>query len=104
MIGTLVRRSLGRARSLLLSLATLLALFQTLVVAGASYVEQHQGFSALAAILPPFAQGMMTGVFSSFGAMVTFGYFHPVVVIVFVGIRKVPFARLRRAPLPAPPS
>jgi ABC-2 type transport system permease protein len=81
----LLRRSFGRARGLLLPLGAVLTLFQVLVVAAAAYVAQHQGFSSLLAFLPPFVQQAMGGVFSSFGAMVAFGYFHPVVIVVFVG-------------------
>jgi len=84
-IVALLRRSFGRARGLLLPLAAVLTVFQILVVSAAAYVEQHQGFSSLLAFLPPFVQQAMGGVFSSFGAMVAFGYFHPVVITVFVG-------------------
>jgi ABC-type transport system involved in multi-copper enzyme maturation permease subunit len=81
----LLRRSFGRARGLLLPLAAVLTLFQILVVSAAAYVAQREGFSSLLALLPPFMQQAVGGVFSSFGAMVAFGYFHPVVITVFVG-------------------
>jgi ABC-2 type transport system permease protein len=86
MIVALLRRSIRRARGLLLALTAVLTAFQVLVVAAAAYLDQHRGFSSLAAFLPPFVQQALGGVFSSFGAMVSFGYFHPIVVIVFVGV------------------
>jgi ABC-2 type transport system permease protein len=85
-LGALLGRSLARARALLLALAAVLVLFQVLVVVAAAYLEEQQGFSSFVAVLPPIAQQMMGGVFSSFGAMVAFGYFHPIVIFVFVGL------------------
>lgn len=82
----LLRRSFARARRLLGALAAVLVLFQVLVVLAAAYLEEQQGFSGIVAMLPPFAQQMMGGVFSSFAAMVAFGYFHPIVITVFVGL------------------
>jgi ABC-2 type transport system permease protein len=82
----LVRRSLRRARGLLIALAAVLSLFQVLIVLAASYVSQERGFAQMTVILPPIVQQMLGGILSSFGAMVAFGYFHPIVIIVFVGV------------------
>jgi ABC-type transport system involved in multi-copper enzyme maturation permease subunit len=82
----LLGRSFRRSRWLLASLAGVLALFQVLVVLAASYLQEQQGFSQIVAVLPVMAQQFLGGIFSSFGAMVAVGYFHPVVVIAFVGV------------------
>ncbi|MBI2221841.1 MAG: ABC transporter permease subunit [Acidobacteria bacterium] len=86
MLLALLHRSFRRARALLMALAAVLAAFQVLVVLAAGYLHQQGGFSQVVALLPPMAQQLMGGVFSSFGSMVAFGYFHPVVIIVMVGL------------------
>lgn len=86
MLGALLGRSFARARGLLVALAAVLAVFQVLVVLAAAYMREQGGFSQFVALLPPVAQQMMGGIFSSFGSMIAFGYFHPVVIIVFVGV------------------
>jgi len=85
-LGALVRRSFARARGLLLTLAGVLVLFEILVVIAAVYLHERGAFTQIIAFLPFMAQQMLGGVFSSFAGMVAFGYFHPVVVIVFVGM------------------
>jgi beta-exotoxin I transport system permease protein len=80
----LLQRSFGRARVLLLPLAAVLVLFQVLIVSVARYLRDSGAFSQLLAFLPPFVQQLAGGVFSGFGSMVAFGFFHPVVIIVFV--------------------
>jgi ABC-type transport system involved in multi-copper enzyme maturation permease subunit len=69
-----------------LSLASVLVTFQVLVVVAASYLQEQQGFSQVVAMLPVLAQQFFGAFLSSFTGMVAFGYWHPVVVIVFVGI------------------
>jgi hypothetical protein len=86
MFAALLHRSLRRARGLLFALAAVLAVFQMLIVLAASYVQEQQGFSQMIAVLPPMMQQMAGGIFSSFGATVAFGYFHPIVIVVFVGL------------------
>ncbi len=86
MIAALLGRSFRRSRALLLSLAVVLVVFQVLVVIAAEYLQEQRGFLQIVALLPPLAQQFMGGVFSSFAGMVAFGYFHPVVVIAFVGL------------------
>jgi beta-exotoxin I transport system permease protein len=85
-LAALVGRSLRRSRGLLLSLAGVLTLFQVLVVLSASYLREQQGLSQVVALLPVLAQQLVGGFFQSFGGMVGFGYFHPVVIIAFVGV------------------
>ncbi|HSL21404.1 MAG TPA: hypothetical protein VK886_07710 [Vicinamibacterales bacterium] len=86
MMLALLGRSFARARGLLVALAAVLVMFQVLVVVAATYVRAQKGFSQFLALLPPMAQQVMGGIFSSFGSMVAFGYFHPVVIMVFVGL------------------
>ena len=86
MMRALLARSFRRARALLVALAAVLMLFQVLVVTAAQYLQEQQGFAQIVAILPALAQQFMGSIFSSFAAMVAFGYFHPVVIIVFVGL------------------
>ncbi|MGE5813266.1 MAG: ABC transporter permease subunit [Acidobacteriota bacterium] len=83
---TLVGRSFRRSRGLLMSLAAVLAIFQVLVVVAASYLREQQGFSQVVALLPVIAQQFFGALLSSFTGMVAFGYWHPVVVIAFVGV------------------
>lgn len=86
MIKALLHRSFRRSRGLLIALAAVLVVFQVLVVIAASTLEEQGSFTRMVALLPPFVQQALGGVFSSFASMVAFGYFHPVVVIVFGGL------------------
>ena len=79
-------RSFRRSSGLLVSLAGVLVIFQVLVVVAASYLREQQGFSQLVALLPVVAQQFFGAFLSSFTGMVAFGYWHPVVVIAFVGV------------------
>jgi hypothetical protein len=85
MIAALLYRSFSRARGLLVALTAVLVAFQVLVVVAATYLAERGGFSQFLALLPAFVQQMAGAVFSSFASMVAFGYFHPVVIITFVG-------------------
>jgi ABC-2 type transport system permease protein len=82
----LIRRSFGRSRGLLVSFAAVLASFQVLVAIAGSYLQQQQAFSQIVAMLPPIAQQFFGAFLSSFTGMVAFGYWHPVVIIAFVGV------------------
>lgn len=82
----LVFRSLRRSRGLLISLGGVLATFQVLVVIAASYLREQRVFSQVVAMLPPFAQQFFGAFLTSYTGMVAFGYWHPVVVIAFVGV------------------
>lgn len=86
MLSTLVARSIGRSRALLVALAGVLVLFQVFLVIAAAYFEESRAFSQIAAFLPMAVQQMVgAAVFASFKGFVSFGYFHPIVVITFVG-------------------
>lgn len=82
----LVFRSFRRSRGLLISLGGVLAIFQVLVVNAASYLQEQQMLSQVLAMLPVLAQQLFGAFLSSFTGMVAFGYWHPVVVIAFVGV------------------
>lgn len=85
MLPALVGRSLGRARGLLGALAALLCGFQFLIVLIAAEVQRAQAFSALAALLPAFFQSLVGGLmFGSFAGLTSFGFVHPIVVLVLV--------------------
>lgn len=88
-LGALVSRSLRRSGGLLISLAAVLAVFQVLVVVAAAYLREQQVFSQVVALIPVFAQQFFGAFLSSFTGMVAFGYWHPVVVIAFVGLAVV---------------
>ncbi|HEY7284318.1 MAG TPA: hypothetical protein VH497_02665 [Vicinamibacterales bacterium] len=83
----LAGHSLRRIRGAALGTALLLGAFQFLLTQVANYLLSRQAFSALSALLPAFVQNMMgpSGLaFASFTGIVTFGYFHPVVIATLV--------------------
>jgi beta-exotoxin I transport system permease protein len=84
-LSALIGRSFGRASGLVASLSIVLMTFQVMVVLAATYLRETEGFSQLIGALPAFVQQMTGPIFASFGSMAAFGFFHPVVVIVFVG-------------------
>jgi hypothetical protein len=80
----LVRRSIGRTPGVLAGLAALLTAMQLLFVIVAASQQQSQSFNLLARLAPAFVQrqfGSALPMFLSFGGLVTFGFFHPVVVL-----------------------
>lgn len=80
----LVQRSIGRVVGLLAGLAAVLAGLQWILVLVAAQQEQSQSFDLIAKLAPAFVQrqfGSMMPAFLSFGGLITFGYFHPVVVL-----------------------
>jgi ABC-type transport system involved in multi-copper enzyme maturation permease subunit len=85
MLSALVVRSLARAKGLLIALAALLCGFQVLVIVGAREIYRGQMFTQLASLIPSGLQQMAGGlVFTSFTGLASFGFFHPVVILVFV--------------------
>ncbi len=81
---SLLRRSLARVAGLLAGLAVLLAGLQLLLVIVAASQEESQSFDLISRLAPAFVQrqfGTTLPAFFSFGGLVTFGYFHPVVVL-----------------------
>jgi ABC-2 type transport system permease protein len=84
MLAALVGRSVARTRGVLIGVAVLLAVFQVALVLQAASYEENQTFEALGRMVPGFIQRWLgEGMFAlgSFGGIVSFGYFHPVVVL-----------------------
>ncbi|PYR76532.1 MAG: hypothetical protein DMF86_11860 [Acidobacteria bacterium] len=82
---TVLGRSLARSRALFFGLACVLGGFQFLLVIMAGEVHQSQAFSQLTALVPPMIQQALGGLaFTSFPALVSFGYSHPIVVLALV--------------------
>lgn len=85
MLTALLEQSIGRARGFLLGLVVLLCGFQFLIVIVAREVQRSQAFAALTALVPGAVQQMTGGlVFGSFSGLASFGFFHPIVVLVLV--------------------
>jgi len=80
---TLVGRSVARIRGTLLGVTGLVSAFQVaLVLQAASYDQQM--FETLGRMTPAFIQrwlGENIAAFASFGGIIGFGYFHPVVIL-----------------------
>ncbi|HWR97540.1 MAG TPA: ABC transporter permease subunit [Candidatus Methanoperedens sp.] len=86
---TLLRHSLGGLRGLLLALAAVVALFQTLLVRVARALEASAGFGGVAALVPPFLRQLAgEALFSllSFPGIVCLGYFHPMIIAALCGM------------------
>jgi ABC-type transport system involved in multi-copper enzyme maturation permease subunit len=80
----LVGRSVTRVRGVLIGVAALLAAFQVALVLQAASYEQQQMYETIARMTPGFIQrwlGENIVALASFGGIVAFGYFHPVVVL-----------------------
>ena len=85
MLAALTARSVARAKGLLIALAALLCGFQVLVIVSAREIYRGQMFAELASLIPSGLQQMAGGlVFTSFTGLASFGFFHPVVILVFV--------------------
>jgi ABC-type transport system involved in multi-copper enzyme maturation permease subunit len=77
-------RSIAQARYLLAGSILLLAGFQFVVVGQAAALQQSQGFGRVAELLPSFLQrglGQQALLLATFQGIVSFGYFHPVIVV-----------------------
>jgi ABC-type transport system involved in multi-copper enzyme maturation permease subunit len=84
-LAALAARSVARAKGLLIALAGLLCAFQVLVIVSAREIYRGQMFTQLASLIPSGLQQMAGGlVFTSFTGLASFGFFHPVVILVFV--------------------
>jgi ABC-2 type transport system permease protein len=79
----LVARSLARGRRVFGAASAILAAFQVLLVVIASTFQQTRSFDLLSALMPMGVQQSLPGalMLASFAGMVTFGYFHPIVVL-----------------------
>lgn len=85
MLAALVLRSVTRARGVLIGVAVLLAMFQAALVLQAVSLHEQQSFEAAGRMVPAFIQrwlGDRMFALGSFGGVVSFGYFHPVIVLV----------------------
>jgi hypothetical protein len=83
-VTALVRRSVRQSRYVLAPCLLLLAVFQLILVAQAASIEATRSFESMAALIPAFLQRGMGGnvmVLASFKGTVTFGYFHPVIIV-----------------------
>jgi ABC-2 type transport system permease protein len=86
-VPTLVARSLARGRRVFTAVPAILAGFQVLLVLVASSFLQARSFDLVSALMPMGVQqafGPGALMLASFGGIVTFGYFHPIVVLAVV--------------------
>ena len=82
MLGRLTARTLWRHKWLVAGMASVFNGFQVLMVAIAANLQREGLFSQLASIVPANVQAAFGGnVIASFGGLVAFGFFHPVVVL-----------------------
>jgi hypothetical protein len=82
----LVRRSFARIAGLVFGVAMLLASLQFALVIVAALQEESKSFDLIAQLAPSFVQrqfGSSFSLFLSFGGLATFGYFHPVIMLLF---------------------
>jgi ABC-type transport system involved in multi-copper enzyme maturation permease subunit len=85
----LVGHSLRRAGAVVAGLALLLAGFEFLLTQVAGYFLRQSAFSQLSTLMPDFirsALGPSSLAFMSFSGIVSFGYFHPIVIAAAVGL------------------
>jgi ABC-type transport system involved in multi-copper enzyme maturation permease subunit len=80
----LVLRSLGRVKLLSGSLALVLIGLQLSIIAAASTFVNGGNFARLAELAPSFVMQTMGPALTSFSGMVTFAYFDPLIVMLFV--------------------
>jgi hypothetical protein len=87
MLIALVTRSLERARALIAALVVVMCGFQVVLAILASEMARTNTFSLLTTLMPTAVQNLAGGmVFGTFGGFAAFGFFHPVVVLVFCGM------------------
>jgi ABC-type transport system involved in multi-copper enzyme maturation permease subunit len=87
MLKALVRRSFARSWRGVAAVVLVLSAFQIAAVLIASSLTRSRTFSQLAAIVPAFigdAVGGTAQMVASFGGVVGFGFFHPVVLLALV--------------------
>jgi ABC-type transport system involved in multi-copper enzyme maturation permease subunit len=80
----LLALSLKRARTLLVAMGLLLALFQVLLVAVAREIDRSGAFEQLASLLPPFVRALLGPSLASvmsFSGIVCLGYFDTGIII-----------------------
>jgi ABC-2 type transport system permease protein len=85
----LVARSLARGTRVFAAVAAILTGFQVLLVLVATSFQTTRSFELLSALMPISVQqtlGPGTLMLASFAGMVTFGYFHPIVVLAVIQV------------------
>jgi hypothetical protein len=86
---TLAAHSLRRIRAVVAGMAIVLGAFQFLLTQVASYLWRSGGFGLMPSLVPDFLRQMAGPSmlqFMSFEGVVSFGYFHPVVVAAHLGL------------------
>lgn len=86
---TLVVYSLRRARTLVVAMAVLLAVFQVLLIVVAGSIQSSGSFEQLGELMPPFIRQMLGSSFISllsFSGIVSLGYYHLAVMGSLVGL------------------
>jgi ABC-2 type transport system permease protein len=85
----LVARSLARGVRVFAAVAAILAGFQVLLVLVATTFQETRSFELLTGLMPMSVQqsfGPGALMLASFAGMVTFGYFHPIVVLAVIQV------------------
>jgi ABC-type transport system involved in multi-copper enzyme maturation permease subunit len=82
MLARLTTRTLARHKGLIAGMASVLAGFQVVLVVIGANLQREGLFAQLSAIIPVSVQGAFGGAtLASYGGLVAFGFFHPVVVL-----------------------
>ncbi|HZR25650.1 MAG TPA: hypothetical protein VFA59_18780 [Vicinamibacterales bacterium] len=87
--GGLIAHSLRRFAPMILGVGVLLGAFEFLLTQVAAFLLRHSYFSQLATLMPDFMRALMGPAqlaFMSFGGIVAFGYFHPMVIVAVVTV------------------
>jgi ABC-type transport system involved in multi-copper enzyme maturation permease subunit len=85
----LLRRSASQARFVLGGAILLLCVFQIIIIGQAAEIQRANSFGNLANLVPGFLQrslGSKAMLLATFKGTVAFGYFHPVICMLFVAL------------------
>ncbi len=85
-VAALVVHSLRRRRAFLLTVASVLFLFQFLLIGAGRALHKSGMFTQMSSFLPDFMQGFVSVGAMSFRGMVTFGYSHPIVEVFLIAM------------------
>jgi ABC-2 type transport system permease protein len=89
MLLALIPQLVHRVRRLLLASGILLAAFQIVLILQANSIQSAHSFAQVGALIPSFMRDIMGPSFVSFltySGMVSFGYFHPVVIGALISV------------------
>ena len=89
MLTALVLQLLHRVRKLLLAAGMLLAAFQIVLILQADSIQAANSFAQMGALIPSFLRDIMGPsfvAFLSYSGIVSFGYFHPVVIGALIAV------------------